>query len=182
MAGAMSVYRAFAERAHSAGDAGEEIRALLVRAQTWDGGVVYGDGTHLGPDGMHMLVPHLEVLVENFAVDAVLSDSTLCSVDPWTWARDYQGGIVRAGLSVLARPFWGHGFVGSGCFRADIEWVLAEHPDLRRLLLLCAGNDCHAKADAAAIAREIDSLVSELAARGVTLILVEVVPPSYQHF
>ena len=110
--------------------------------------------------------------------DILLSDSSLCSVDPATGERDKSGQIAVEGMKdIVVVPVWGASFVGQAWDRPS-WWAWRDHGG-RRMAVLCAGNDLIGEPGAADIRKAIHDFKSWWASENVEIIVIDVVPPKY---
>ena len=160
--------------------ASEAVRALLAQAEV-DGSVYSGgDGTHFSPFGVEASAPSLRELLVQTGAHLIVSDSTLCCVDAG-WP-DKRGRVVNAAVGVVpVRPWWGASFLSTrSSFAQAISWA---HEDCggtaRVVLLFIAGNDIDSRNDPRGLDLEMRRIRADWAERGVEVLYIDVVPPSF---
>ena len=130
---------------------------------------------------MRAAIPLAQKIVEKLGADLLVSDSTLCTVERESgWAEKGGCQAVEA-LGVPTLPWWGASFSSKAFERAC--WRLwCSHRQARKVVVLCAGNDCaDPQATEAKVGTAIESLVDWFAEqKGVEILLCEVVPPAWQ--
>ena len=160
--------------------ASEAVRAILAQAEDEHSVYSGGDGTHLSPAGVEAAAPCIRELLVQTGAHLIVSDSTLCSVESG-W-RDKSGRVANAAIGdVPVRPWWGASFLSSySSFAQAISWA---HEDCggtaEVILLFVAGNDIDPRSDPRSLDLEMRRILAEWSARGVDVLFIDVVPPSF---
>ena len=121
---------------------------------------------------------------QELQLDGFISDSSLCGADETWWTR---GAVVREAAAVPVMAYWGASFLppvwreSGKLYRQALTWLWKDHRELRRVGVICGGNDILGGQSAQSVRDAWLSFANFWQQWQVELVLVDVVPPASQY-